>query len=223
MSNESKQEFDTHLAEYSALRGEIVQYNQRIDRTVGVYLSALVGLSGYLLRPDSEFRIAEYIGNVVASQSQSNLMLILGILNSLLLLRLQSFFLAVLAMSQYTATVIRPRLVILLNTDSVLRWDEGDTVRAKKYWLPSRSVSQFGFGTVALLISIGAGIIGVTQAMLSVFTLGLLLVLLAFIAYSIFTSIRIVQAGINFLEAPVCSVKKPNPKHNKRSAEGGDV
>ena len=225
MDPQVAKEFDTHLAEYSALRGEITQYNQRIDRTVGVYLSALVGLAGYLLRPESTFDLHKYVDSIATSPSQASLMLILGILNGLLFLRLQSFFLAVLAMSQYTATVIGPRCSALLGSDYILRWDSADVVRAKKYWIPSRSVSQFGFGAVAISLSFGAMVLGLSQATQSIIVAALLITLIVLLIYSLYTTWRIVDVSENFLEVPANLLKCPRSEpHSEGPAaqENGD-
>lgn len=219
MGDVERSEFETHLAEYSALRGEITQYNQRIDRTVGVYLSALVGLAGYLLRPDSTFDLLKYIESVNGSVTQATLMIVVGTLNGLLVLRLQSFFLAVLAMSQYTATVIRPRIAELVASDHVLQWDGPEIVRAKKYWLPSRTVSQSGFGLVATSLSAGAAFLGARQALESAPLAALYIVLLGVLSYVIYTFLRIAFAGSRFLEEPQALSKLQVPVSTEVRAE----
>lgn len=146
-------EAQIHLAEYQALRNESDHYSQRIDKMSGLYLTALFGIAGYLLRPDSKFDIDSYISAVEASASLTTLFISLTILNSVLLIRIVSFFSGVLAITQYCHYVIRPRLIALVGHE-VLSWDDSPRMSAKKTWLPLRSLGQLLFIIVAKSVSI---------------------------------------------------------------------
>lgn len=212
MGESEKQQYDAYMSEYKVLRGEITVYSQRIDRTVGIYLSALFGLFGFLLRPDSSFSLPQYLTNIQSSTTLVGVFLIIGVLNCLLVVRIQSFYLAVLAMSQYTATIITPKVSQLLGI-AVLNWDEPDVTRAKKYWLPVRSVAQGGFGLLAIAVSLFIAI-ATFSSVTSSFWLTLLYVLLwVSITYVCFVLYRIVLAGRNFHEIPALLCLAQESKH----------
>ncbi len=201
MGDLEKQQYDAHMTEYKVLRSEITVYSQRIDRTVGIYLSALFGLFGYLLRPESQFSFSTYLADVRSSPTLSAALLIIGILNSLLVVRIQSFYLAVLAMSQYTATVTRPKIIQLLGTD-LLWWDDPEVTRAKAYWLPVRTVAQSGFAVVAVAISLFILFTTYPSVVSNVWLGCLLVVKLGALVYIGFVTYRIAVAGIKFHETP---------------------
>ncbi|MEQ8354650.1 MAG: hypothetical protein RH942_03865 [Kiloniellaceae bacterium] len=148
----SDDEVQVHLAEYRALREEAGHYSQRIDRMSGVYLTALFGIAGYLLRPDSGFDLDSYMASVQESKSLTLLFLFLTILNSVLLLRIGSFFSGLLAITQYVHYVVRPRLSSILNQE-VLKWDDAPRLSAKRIWIPLRSVGQGLFIVIAEALS----------------------------------------------------------------------
>ena len=138
---DSEREVQIHLAEFQALRDEVDHYSQRIDRMSGIYLTALFGIAGYLLRPESQFDIDAYIQTVQDSPSLTILFIFLAVLNSVLLIRIGSFFSGLLAIAQYVHYVIRPRLTALVGQE-VIRWDEAPRLSAKKIWIPLRSLGQ---------------------------------------------------------------------------------
>jgi len=208
--------YDAHMAEYKALRGEVVLYSQRIDRTIGIYLSVLFGLFGYLLRPDSGFEIQVYLARINEMPTQLGILLLVAILNSLVMIRIQSFYLAVLALSQYTATVLRPSVAALLNDQNVLAWDEPDIVRGKRYWLPVRSVAQVGFGLLGLAISLSVLIVTWSIAFTEIALTILALILCANLLYWTYTSTRIWIVGRNFHETPTTPTM-PKPEKDGRS------
>lgn len=150
---DAEKEVQIHLAEYQALRGEADHYSQRIDRMSAVYLTALFGIAGYLLRPDSQFDIDAYLQTVRASQSLTTFYIVLAVLNSVLLIRIASFFSGLLAITQYVHYVIRPRLTDLAGQE-VLRWDETPKLSAKKIWIPLRSLGQGLFIIIAQGVSV---------------------------------------------------------------------
>ncbi|WP_375550867.1 hypothetical protein [Rhodophyticola porphyridii] len=121
---------EAHIAEYQALRTEADQYSQRIDRIVGVYLTALFAIAGFTLRPDADFDFSEYIASVQSSNSQMALLVFATILNSALIVRIVSFFLGVLAITQYTNSFLRHRISELVGQDAI-RWDGGPAFSAK--------------------------------------------------------------------------------------------
>ena len=200
MADTAKQHYETHMAEYKVLRSEVTLYSQRIDRTVGIYLSALFGLSGYLLRPESQFSVGEYLRDIQTSPTLSGVFLVIGILNCLLIIRIQSFYLAVLAMSQYTATVIKPRISALLQNEDLMNWDDPEIVRGKRYWLPARSAAQAGFGVIAISISVLAVFVTYRQATSDAWLLVLFLIIVALLFYCLYTLVRIWIVGRNFHE-----------------------
>lgn len=150
---DSEREVQVHLAEYQALRGEADHYSQRIDRMSSVYLTALFGIAGYLLRPDSQFEIDAYMVSVRESRSLTTLFIFLAMLNSVLLVRIGSFFSGLLAITQYVHYVIRPRLTAIAGLE-VLRWDEAPRLSAKKTWIPLRSIGQGLFIVIAEALSV---------------------------------------------------------------------
>lgn len=199
MDEREKQQYNAYMEEYKALRGEITSYSQRIDRTVGVYFSALFGVFGFLLRPDSEFAFAPYIERLHSSISLLGLLLFIAVLNCLLLIRIQSFYLAVLAMSQYTSSVLRPQVSKLLSA-SVLAWDEPHATRAKQYWLPVRTTAQGSFALVAMAASILVAVESYSVAISNSWLLTLLVVLLMLLAYVCHVFAKILVAGRQFHE-----------------------
>ena len=201
MDELKKKQIDAHMAEYSGLRAEISVYSQRIDRTVGIYLSALFGLFGFLIRPDSKFNFAEYISMIQDSPSLVASFLIIGILNCLLIVRIQSFYLAVLAMAQYTATYLAPTISSLLETDA-LRWDEADVTRVKKYWIPVRGVAQAGFGILAAMISVAVAVVSWPPCKFGGWVTSLYVLLLVAVSYVAYVHARVFAAGRNFHERP---------------------
>jgi hypothetical protein len=156
---------------------------------------------GFLLRPDSEFSFAEYLSNIQTSSTLLAILLILAILNCLLLVRIQSFYLAVLAMAQYTTNVLRPRVTKLAGAH-VLDWDEPGISIAKDYWLPVRAAAQIGFGIVAIALSLLIAITTHSSATTDVALASLYVVLLISIAYVCFVTYRIAVAGRHFHRMP---------------------
>lgn len=150
---EQDREIQIHLAEYSVLRNELQHYSQRIDQLSGLYLTALFAVTGYLLRPDSQFNADAYYVTVKASAGLSGLYIFLTILNSILLIRIVSFFSGVLALAQYTHCIVRPRLTELVG-HRVMLWDEAPELRTKQAWLPIRSIAQTLFVLVAESITV---------------------------------------------------------------------
>ena len=197
-----KKQIDAHMAEFSALRGEISVYSQRIDRTVGIYLSALFGLFGFLIRPDSAFEFTTYLGKIRESPSLVASFLVLGILNCLLIVRIQSFYLAVLAMSQYTATYLGPTISTLLGTKA-FRWDDPDLTRAKKYWVPVRGAAQTGFGALAILVSVAVATTAWPPCAQGRWVTLLYLALILAIGYVMYVQTKVFAAARNFHETPV--------------------
>ena len=157
MADES--EIQIHLAEYKILRDEVDQYSQRIDKMSGIYLTALFGLVGYLLQPASILQVAsqnpigDYLKKIESSDILTSLLIFLPILNSVLLIRIMSFYTGLLAIAQYVHYVIRPRLAVLVGHD-VIRWDETSRLTAKKIWIPLRSLGQGLFIVISEAISI---------------------------------------------------------------------
>lgn len=148
----SEAEIQAHLAEYQALRSEVDHYSQRIDRMSGVYLTALFGIAGYLLRPDSKFDADAYLMSITQSESLTALIIFLTILNSTLMIRIGSFFSGLLAISQYVYYDIRPKITEAVG-QSVLEWDGAPSLSAKKIWIPLRSIAQGMFAVIAEVLS----------------------------------------------------------------------
>lgn len=185
---------DVHLAEYQALRTESDHYSQRIDRVIGVYLTALFAVAGYVLRPDGEFRLEVYISGVQASTSAMTLFVFLTILNSALIVRVVTFFMAVLSITQYTYYFTRIRLTDLLN-EKVLKWDESPQFSTKKVWVPWRTIGQATFFIIAEFLSIF--ILWNTSKLLckSWFSVIFYLAGLGFLLLSVASVIAVISAG----------------------------
>ena len=60
----TQQEIDTHLKEYEALRAEVRQCTQRIDRYIGIYLAASFAVVAALLRPGADYSISSYFEKI---------------------------------------------------------------------------------------------------------------------------------------------------------------
>lgn len=145
---------DIHLAEFSALRSEANYYSQRIDRITGLYLTALFAVSGFLLRPDSDFDIEEYIANIRSSDSLMVIVLLFVVLNSALLGRLVSFYCALLSIAQYTEYFIGRKIRDQYDSEALL-WDNKEAAySSKKVWVTVRSVTQMLFLAIALSVSV---------------------------------------------------------------------
>lgn len=198
MADRERQQYESLMVEYKELRGEVTAYSHRIDRTIGIYLSALFALLGFLLTPQGNFSLPTYIQAVQASATLTGVFLLIGLLNCLLLTRIQSFYLAVLALSQYTATVTAPRVSAIVRTP-VLTWDDPEATEAKRYWLPVRTVAQSGFAVLAIALSAfvswGAFPPTLTQGWV---VAGLYALLVAGLGYNVYVFVRIIQAGLNF-------------------------
>ena len=170
-----EKEIEVHLAEYQALRSEIELYSQRIDKTAGLYITAMFGIVGYLLRPDSTLDLQQYLRRIESTPVLTALFMLIPILNSLLLVRIGSFFLGILAIAQYIQYKIKPRLTTLLGS-TVLCWDDEPSLDAKRKWIPLRSAGQMFFVIIVETISIvflGA----TTYAISSGFVLGALYII----------------------------------------------
>lgn len=198
MADREKQQYDSLMAEYKELRGEITAYSQRIDRAIGIYLSALFALFAFLLAPQGDFSLPAYIQHVQASTTLTGASHLIGLLNCLLLTRIQSFYLAVLALSQYTATVISPRISGLVGTP-VLTWDDAEVTAAKRYWLPVRTVAQSGFAVFAFALSafVAWGTFP-SDLTFGWVVAGLYVLLLAGLGYNLYVFVRIIQVGMDF-------------------------
>ena len=197
LDEREKQQYNAYMEEYKALRGEITAYSQRIDRTVGIYFSALFGVVGFLLRPDSQFSLAAYLDILRTSPSLLGLLLFMAVLNCFLLIRIQSFYLAVLAMSQYTSSVLRTQVNDLLGV-SVLNWDEPPSTKAKNYWLPVRTAAQGTFAIVALAASIIVGVEALAVATSNSWLFVLTTVLWISLAYVCYVFVKILVASRDF-------------------------
>ncbi|MBI4824304.1 MAG: hypothetical protein HY805_08785 [Nitrospirae bacterium] len=190
-------EIGVHLAEYQALRSEIELYSQRIDKTAGLYITAMFGIIGYLLRPDSTFDLQQYLRHIESTPVLTALFMFIPILNSLLLLRIGSFFLGILAIAQYIQYEIKPRLTALLGS-TVLYWDDEPSLDAKRKWILLRSAGQMFFVIIVETTSIvflGA----TTYAISSGFVLGVLYIIACgCVMVSVISLIKVARAGQNF-------------------------
>ncbi len=195
-------EIEVHLAEYQALRSEIDHYSQRIDKMSGIYITVMFGIAGYLIRPDSTFDIQLYLKRIESTPILTALFIFISILNSLLLIRMGSFFLGILAIAQYIHYKIRPRLNMLLSV-SVLHWDEKPSIEAKRDWITLRSASQIFFIVIAETISIV--ILGTTIYAISFgFVLGILYVIACgCMLLSVISLLKVGKAGRNFHQTQV--------------------
>jgi hypothetical protein len=207
---DSEKEVQIHIAEYQALRQEADHYSQRIDRMAGVYLTALFGIAGYLLRPDSQFDIDAYMASVQNSKSLTTLFIFLAMLNSVLLVRIGSFFSGLLAITQYVHYVIRPRLTAIAGHE-VLRWDEAPRLSAKKTWIPLRSIGQGLFVVIAQAISLV-----ILISSFHVFDMGWLFIAFyvvgwIFLLGSIASLAAVAQAGARFHQSEL-GTEVPPPK-----------
>jgi hypothetical protein len=197
LSQEQTKEIDVHLAEYQTLRSEVNLSNQRIDRIVGFYLTALFAIFAYFLRPESTFDIGKYLTALQANYTLTGFLLILPILNSILLMRLATFFLSILAMAKYLLYVVAPRLDVLLESN-VLGWDRLHAIDAKGPWLTIRSIAQLFF----FLLSEGVSF-GILACMLHVFrNKPLLIALYGISCFTVLASLisasTVFYVGINF-------------------------
>jgi len=105
------------------------------------------------LRPDASFDFSEYILAVKASNSQMVLLVFATILNSALIIRIVSFYLGVLAITQYTNSFLRQRISELIG-DDVIRWNGGPAFSAKVVWIPLRALSQSLFILIAEFLTV---------------------------------------------------------------------
>jgi hypothetical protein len=152
LETEQLREIDIHLAEYQALRSEMVYYIQRIDQTATFYITALFGILAFCLRPGSQFD-SSYLARIVANPPLTALALLVPILNSLLLVRIGFLFLTMLTIAKYLNAVVTPRLSALIRSP-VLCWDRADVTNGKKPMLLLRSISQYQSAALAEGISL---------------------------------------------------------------------
>ena len=205
MDERQKHEYSAWMEEYKVLRAEIIAYSQRIDRTIGIYFTALFGLLGFLLRPDSDFSLGEYLEQLRSTPSSLGLFVFIGLLNALLMVRIQSFYLAVLALAQYTSIVLKPQVDALVGRD-VLRWDSRNATRAKRYWLPTRGAAQGAFALVAVGASVSIAV-AAFPALSGTWLWLLWMSLCTSLGYVLVVFGQIVQASRRFHEVP----EEPSP------------
>jgi len=142
------------LAEYQSLRAEVDHYSQRIDRITGVYITALFAVVGFMLRPDLSFAPRAYFDGILLSRGLTVLLLCIPVLNSVLLIRSGSFYLALLSIAQYTHYEIRPKISACVGVDC-LNWDRDPVFHAKRHWIPLRGLGQTLFSFLAEGLSLG--------------------------------------------------------------------
>lgn len=145
-------EVAAHLEEYKALRSEINQTTERIDRTIGLYITATFVVVAFLLRPDATFSVQAWLDSLSRDYRLAAFLLAVPVLNALLLVRQVSLYLHILALAQYGLYEIRPRASHLVNAP-VLGWDLRSGSSIKRTALRARALQQILFFAVALSIS----------------------------------------------------------------------
>lgn len=152
MISEHLDEAAFHLEEYRTLRAEINHTTQRIDRTVGLYITATFVVVVFLLRPDATFSVQSWLDALRTDHRLSTFLLVIPVLNALLLVRQVSLHMHILALAEYGLEEIRPRASHLVNA-SVLGWDLRSGSSIKRMALRTRVLQQALFFAVALSIS----------------------------------------------------------------------
>jgi len=190
-------EIEIHLSEYSSLRKEIEYYSQRIDRIVGIYITVIFGIVGYLIRPETNFNIDNYLNNMESKPVFIAFLLFIPILNSLLIIRVGSFFCGILAITQYVHYQLRPRLNMLLGVN-VLSWDDEPRMNAKYKWISLRSTSQIFFFGISEAISIQILVITIYLISLNYYLFILYIIAWLCVIVSVISSFIIADVGRNF-------------------------
>lgn len=185
------------LAEYESLRTEMNHYSERIDKVASIYITALFAVVGYMLRPDGGFSPRAYLDRIHQSMGLSLLFLAIPILNSILLTRVGSFYLGVLAISQYTHYETA-QFVKQITGVNCMTWDENPDLYVKKKWIKSRSIGQGLFVLTAQGILIGVLVEMRTAAFRGIVPLALFTASTLLVATSVYTFYSVWLAGRNF-------------------------
>lgn len=157
------------------LSGAIGQWTDRIDKIRGIYLTALFGLVGFLLAPNTD-TLSEIVRTIKQDETQISLILILPILNSILLIYTISYMHFILSAAKYNSYYIL-KLIQEEVEQSVVPFDDWDTsVGDKEAWVTTRSlvgILMFIVATIASLYILhtfsGAGIASHGGANVAVF------------------------------------------------------
>lgn len=110
---------DFHLAEYNQSRNEMTVYNQRIDRIILTYISAVFAIFGYFLavKDDAGNAVAKLDALLALLQTNPNmkaLALAVTILQAFLVLLVTAYTMTVYRHAKYTSTYLRARVLRLI-------------------------------------------------------------------------------------------------------------
>lgn len=143
----------TLLEEYPVLRTEIRGRSAAIDRTIGLYITAVFVVAAVLLRPDTEASLSGWFDEIVSDHRVAAMMLVIAIINGILAIRLVEGWLQILSIVDYSNRRIRSKLIELFGCD-VLSWDLDDRGSARRGWKRTRLFGQTAFFVLALAVSI---------------------------------------------------------------------
>lgn len=132
-----KEQIDVFLKEYEVLRDEITKKEQRIQTVISLYIAALLGIAGYIIKEG----IGEILKNIDKSNFSIGIMLFIPIINSILLIYSMSFMYVITAQAKYTTYVIGKEVSNILNKE-LLTWDKWDSYE-KRAWRRARSICGF--------------------------------------------------------------------------------
>ena len=142
------------LAEYNALRSEIQQYSTRIDNISSAYIAAILAILSYALIPKSDLDLSSFYLKFTSNKEAMQILLIISMLNSILMTRVCSFYLAITALAQYCDKYLKSSLSRKLRTNKIIKWDENNGLDSKDRWLKTRFLSQAMLITFAHSFSI---------------------------------------------------------------------
>lgn len=172
MEQRQEHELEIHLVEYKRLADELTADTQSIDRYLALYLTAFFAVLAFMIQSGTGADGVSYIEAVKQSPDLIFLALLVPIVNAVLMVRITHLTSQIFARAQHIGVRIRPRVVDLLLTRSILRWDEVPSVQRRKRWpilgfeasdddLPAKRASQWlrifpatGFLLLAIGISV---------------------------------------------------------------------
>jgi hypothetical protein len=172
MEQPQQRELEIHLVEYKRLSDELTRDTQSIDRYLALYLTAFFAVLAFMIQSGTGTDGVNYIEAVKQSPDLIFLALLVPIVNSVLVVRIAHLTSQMFARAQHIGVRIRPRVVDLVGTHDILRWDEVPSVQNRTRWwirgfdssnddLPAKRASQWlrifpaaGFFLLAIGISV---------------------------------------------------------------------
>ena len=132
VEDRDERELEIHMAEYGRLATELTKDTESIDRYLGLYLAAFFAALAFMLQSGTGSGTINYIEEVKRSPDLLFLALLVPIVNGVLVVRIAHLTSQVFARAQHIGARLRPRVIELLETEDLLRWDEVTLVAGRR-------------------------------------------------------------------------------------------